>query len=181
MVPALCGSNARYHYATAGGAERLNQRRIDAAAKRYSHQLFNQGENPMKPGKKIALSILATALFAGNVMAQRTKVAPAQVFFDDAYEVVLPGDNAAAIKLDGLKSVRAVWLTFNSYTGGKPARDPQVMVLMEGTATKWGAPDGGCTYEFKIANGAAPSISMTKVGFCTLRDGEKVLFRVLAM
>jgi len=135
----------------------------------------------MKSVKAIALLTLAIMLLAGNAMAQRSKVAPAPVYFDDAYEIGLPGDNPGAIKLDGLKAVRAAWLTFAGYSGGKPARDPQVIVLMEGTATKWGAPEGGCTYEFKLANGAAPSISMNKVGFCTLREGDKVLFRVLAM
>jgi hypothetical protein len=134
----------------------------------------------MKNFRLILLAALAL-LLAGNAIAQRAKAAPALVFYDDAYEIGMPGDTPGAIRLDGLKTVRAAWLTFAGYTGGKPARDPQVITLMEGTATKWGAPDGGCTYEFRIANSPAPSISMTKVGFCTLREGDKALFRILAM
>ncbi len=135
----------------------------------------------MKFADLIALTMLTLVLAAGNACAQRGKVAPAPVYFDDAYEIGLPGDIPGAIKLEGLKAVRAAWITFAGYAGGKPARDPQVITLMEGTATKWGAPDGGCTYEFKLVNGAAPSISVSKVGFCTLREADKVLFRVLAM
>ena len=132
--------------------------------------------------RTIALSTLAAALIAGNAWAQRVKVAPAPVYFDDAYEVILPGDNGAQLELEGLKSVRAAWITFSAYAGGKPARDQQVITLMEGVAVKWGAPDGGCSYEFKIVNGAAPGISMNKSStMCILRDGEKALFRVLAM
>ena len=135
----------------------------------------------MKHGKIMACSMLAAALLAGNAYAQRVKVAPAPVFYDAALEVTLPADNTFEIKLDGLKAVRAVWMTFAGYPNGKPPRDPQVINLMEGTATRWGAPEGGCTYEFKLANGAVPSINMSKVGFCTLREGEKALFRVMAM
>ena len=134
----------------------------------------------MKNIRVFSIAVLAL-LLTGTAFAQRTRAAPALVFYDDAYEIGMPGDTPGAIRLDGLKTVRAAWLTFAGYTGGKPARDPQVITLMEGTATKWGAPDGGCTYEFKIANSPAPSISMTKVGFCTLREGDKALFRILAM
>ena len=130
---------------------------------------------------RVALIAVLALLLTGAAYAQRTKAAPLPVFYDDAFEIGMPGDTPGVFKLDGLKIVRAAWITFSGYTGGKPARDPQVITLMEGTATKWGAPDGGCTYEFKIANGAAPSISMTKVGFCTLREGDKALFRILAM
>lgn len=129
----------------------------------------------------VILIAALSVLLAGNAIAQRAKPAPAPVFYDDAYEIGMPGDTPGIIKLDGLKIVRAAWITFAGYTGAKPARDPQVITLMEGTATKWGAPDGGCTYEFKIANSPAPSISMSKVGFCTLREGDKALFRILAM
>mgnify|MGYP003349585704 CR=1 FL=1 len=73
--------------------------------------------------RTIALSTLAAALIAGNAWAQRVKVAPAPVYFDDAYEVILPGDNGVQLKLEGLKSVRAVWMTFSAYADGKPARD----------------------------------------------------------
>ncbi len=135
----------------------------------------------MKPGKIIACSMFAATLLAGNTYAQRVKVAPAPVFYDGAVEVTLPADNTFEIKLDGLKAVRAVWMTFAGYPNGRPPRDPQVINLMEGTATRWGAPEGGCTYEFKIVNGAAPAVSMAKTSICTLRDGEKALFRVLAM
>jgi hypothetical protein len=134
----------------------------------------------MKAIRVMLLAVVAL-LLAGNAIAQRTKAAPVPVFYDDAFEIGMPGDTPGAFRLDGLKTVRAAWITFAGYTGGKPARDPQVITLMEGTSTKWGAPEGGCTYEFKIANGAAPSISMTKVGFCTLREGDKALFRILAM
>ena len=135
----------------------------------------------MKHSLVIAMTIVTAVLAAGNANAQRAKVAPAPVFYDDAYEVTLPGDNTFQIKLDGLKAARIVWLTFAGYPNGKPPRDPAVITLMEGTATKWGAPDGGCTYEFKIANGAAPAVNMAKTSICTLRDGEKAMFRVLAM
>lgn len=135
----------------------------------------------MKMFKGMTALTLLLALAAGNACAQRSKVALAPVFYDDAYEVVLPGDNTFQIRLDGLKAARIAWLTFGGYAGGRAPRDPQVMVLMDGTSVKWGAPDGGCTYEFKIVNGAAPSLSMTKTSMCTLRDGEKALFKVMAM
>jgi hypothetical protein len=136
----------------------------------------------MKTRHAIALTLLAAAFVAGNASAQRTKVAPAPVFYDDAVEVTLPADNTFQIRIDGLKSLRAVWMSFTGYAGGKPPRDPQVIMLMEGVTAKWGAPDGGCTYEFKIADGAAPVINMKKASsICTLRDGEKANFRVLAM
>ena len=134
----------------------------------------------MKNIRVFLIAVLAM-LLTGTAFAQRTKAAPGVVFYDDAFEIGMPGDTPGVFKLDGLKIVRAAWITFSGYTGGKPARDPQVITLMEGTATKWGAPEGGCTYEFKIANSPAPSISMTKVGFCNLREGDKALFRILAM
>jgi hypothetical protein len=135
----------------------------------------------MKTFTGIMALTLLLALATGNASAQRGKTAPAPVYYDDAYEVVLPGDNTFQIRLDGLKAARIAWLTFAGYAGGRPARDPQVMVLMEGTSVRWGAPDGGCTYEFKIVNGAAPALNMTKTSICTLRDGEKALFKVMAM
>lgn len=135
----------------------------------------------MKHRNAIAISAITLALAAGSACAQRSKVAPAPVFYDDAVEVTLPADNTFQIRLDGLKAARIVWLTFAGYQNGKPPRDPAVLTLMDGTAARWGAPDGGCTYEFKFANGAVPAISMAKTSICTLRDGEKAMFRVLAM
>ncbi len=136
----------------------------------------------MKHHNVIAISALAVALAAGNACAQGTKVGPAQVFFDEAFEVTLPANNTFQIKLDGLKSVRAVWITFAGYPGGKPPRLPQVITLMEGVTARWGAPDEGCTYELKLADGGAPVINMKKAAaVCTLRDGEKAKFRILAM
>jgi hypothetical protein len=136
----------------------------------------------MKPTSVFAVSMLAATLVTGNVFAQRTRAAPVPVFMDDAYEVVLPADNTFQIKTDGLKSIRLAWITFAGYGGGKAPRDPQVMMLMEGTSEKWSAPEGGCTYEFKIDNAAGAAINMKKSSFvCTLRDGEKANFRIVAM
>jgi hypothetical protein len=135
----------------------------------------------MKLRNVLACAAVALALAAGNACAQRGKVAPAPVYYDDAVEVTLPGDNTFQIRLDGLKAVRAVWMVFAGYPNAKPPRDPQVIMLMEGTSARWGAPDGGCTYEFRIVNGAAPAVTMAKTSLCTLRDGEKALFRVLAL
>ena len=127
----------------------------------------------------LRLAVMVAAFAAGNACAQ--KVAPAPVFYDGAYEVTLPADNIFQIKLDGLRAVRAAWLTFAGYANARAPRDPQVITLMEGVTVRWGAPDGGCTYEFKLETGASPTISMTKSSICTLRDGEKANFRVLAM
>lgn len=129
----------------------------------------------------LAGAALALALAAGPAGAQRGKVAPAPVFYDDAVEVTLPADNTFQIRLDGLKAVRAVWMVFAGYPNARAPRDPQVIMLMEGTAARWGAPDGGCTYEFRIVNGATPHIAMVKSSMCTLRDGEKALFRIMAL
>jgi hypothetical protein len=136
----------------------------------------------MKQKKWMLVATMVTAFAAGNAGAQRTTASPVPVFIDDAYEIVLPADNTFQIKTDGLKAVHVAWLTFAGYVGGKPPRETQVLMLMPGTAAKWSAPDGGCTYEFKIAGGATPVINMSKSSFaCILRDGEKIQFRVVAM
>ena len=93
----------------------------------------------MKHGKIMACSMFAALLLAGNTYAQRVKVAPAPVFYDAALEVTLPADNTFEIKLDGLKAVRAVWMTFAGYPNGKPPRDPQVE-----TSQRYNTPSAAC-------------------------------------
>ena len=47
--------------------------------------------------------MIAGALFSGGAGAQKSKVAPAQMFYDGAYEVPLPADGATTtLKLEGL-------------------------------------------------------------------------------
>ena len=63
--------------------------------------------------------------------------------------------------------------------GGKPMMDSPVIILLEGSTTKWSAP-GGCTYELQLVNSNPPVINMTKRQICMLDSGGKVVFRILA-
>ena len=129
----------------------------------------------------VLIAVTAAALFAGSASAQKSKVAPAQAFYDDGVQLALPNEDATStLKLEGLKTVHAAWLTFAKFQDGSVASDPQVIALMEGVTAKWSGPKS-CTYDLKlVAN--PPAINMTKSSkVCALRPGESATFRVLAM
>ena len=140
----------------------------------------------MKISSAIAVAtMVAAAVFAGSASAQKSKVAPAQMFFDDAYEVAaLPGDGATTtLGLAGLKTAHAAWLTFVKFTGGAAlaTQDPQVITLMEGAMVKWAGGRESCVYELRLV-ASPPAITMTKSsGPCALKPPGNPVFRVLAM
>ena len=138
----------------------------------------------MKMSSAIAVATMTAAvLLAGGASAQKSSVAPAQLYFNDAYEVTaLPGDGATTtLKLEGLKTVRAVWLTFAKFTGGAPVQDTQVITLMEGAMAKWAGGKESCVYELRLV-ASPPAVTMTKTGgMCALKPPGNAVFRVLAM
>ncbi len=91
----------------------------------------NQEDLDTQISKAIAFAtIAALAAFAGVAGAQTTKVVPAQMFYDGAYEAAVPADGGTTtLTLGNLKTAHAAWLTFVNYTGGKPVQDAQVIVL----------------------------------------------------
>ena len=129
----------------------------------------------------VVITLAAAALFAGSASAQKSKVAPAQAYYDDGYVWALPNDDAtSSLKLEGLKTVHAAWLTFAKFQDGSVASDPQAIALMEGVTVKWAGPKS-CTYDLKLVVNP-PAINMTKSSkMCALRPGESAVFRVLAM
>jgi hypothetical protein len=137
----------------------------------------------MKISSSIAVATLLAAAFAGSASAQKSKVAPAQVFYDGAYEVpALPGDGATTtLSLDGLKTARAAWLTFAKFTGGAAAQDTQVITLMEGAMVKWSGGKESCVYELRLV-ASPPAVTITKSsGICAFKPPGNAVFRVLAM
>jgi hypothetical protein len=140
----------------------------------------------MKTSRAIAVAtMVAGALFAGSASAQKSKVAPAQIFYDGAYEVAaLPADGATTtMNLAGLKSAHAAWLTFVKFTGGEAVavRDAQVITLMEGVTVKWAGGKESCVYELRLV-ASPPAIAMTKPSTpCALKPPGTPVFRVLAM
>jgi len=136
----------------------------------------------MKISSAIAVATMVVAVLpAGSAIAQKSKVAPAQMFFDNSYEWSLPADGATtSLELRGLKTAHAAWLTFLKFGDGSASREPQVITLMEGALVKWAGPES-CIYELRVV-ASPPAITMTKPsGPCALRRGEKAVFRVLAM
>jgi len=126
-------------------------------------------------------TLLAAASFAGTASAQKSIVAPAQMFFDNGYEWPLPADGkTTTLELKGLKTAHAAWLAFMKFPNGAAAREPQVITLMEGVTFKWSEPMS-CPYELRLV-ASPPAVTMTKpFGPCALRPAETAVFRVLAM
>ena len=126
------------------------------------------------------IAAAALALLAGPASAQKSKVGPVQMYYDDNYQWPLPFEGASVLKLEGLKTAHGAWLTFSKFTDGTTEPKPQVITLMEGAVATF-APRNSCTYELRLASNP-PAITMTKAtGACALHQGESAMFRVLAM
>ncbi len=138
----------------------------------------------MKLSTMFALAaIAATAMTGGTVNAQTPKILPVQnYFYYDDYEFPLPDEGMTTMKLTGMKSAHAVWMTFTRYSDGKPTADGPVVTLLEGSTAKWTAPQGGCNYELQLVNANPPVINLFKPpAMCNLRLGAKVIFRIMAI
>jgi hypothetical protein len=144
---------------------------------------FPESDN-MNIRNAIAVAMMVGgALLVGSASAQKPGVAPAQMFYDGAYEfAALPADGATTtMPLTGLKTAHAAWLTFVKFTAGAPAQDSQVIALMEGVTVKWAGGKESCVYELRLA-ASPPAITMTKPsGMCSLKPPGNAVFRVLAM
>jgi hypothetical protein len=138
----------------------------------------------MKISSAIAVAtMLAAAALTGSASAQKSRVAPAQIFYDGAYEAAaLPAEGATTtLNLTGLKTAHAAWLTFVKFTGGAQVQDPQIITLMEGVTVKWAGGKESCVYEMRlVANPPAITISRSS-SVCALKPPGNAVFRVLAM
>lgn len=136
----------------------------------------------MKLFKAISIAtMVAAAAASGTAGAQKSTVAPASEFFDNAYEAALPAEGTVTLPLTGLKTVRAAWVTFVKFTNGAPVQDAQVMTLMEGVMVKWAGTKESCVYEVRLV-ASPPAITMTKqAGMCALKAPGNAVLRVLAM
>ena len=122
----------------------------------------------------------AAMLLSTYARAQAPNVLPAQNFYFNDSEWPLPdNDRTSALRLTGMRSVHAVWMSFTRYAGGKPMMDGPVITLLEGSTAKWNSP-GGCAYELQLVNANPPLINMSKRQICMLDSGTKAIFRILA-
>ena len=136
----------------------------------------------MKLVPVIAAALAASAFLAGPAAAQKAKVVPGPVFYYNDYEWPLPVEGTTTMKLNGMKSAHAVWMSVLRYSAGPAVDDAPVITLLEGSKAKWTAPQGGCNYELQLVNSNPPVISMTKPpAVCLTRSGAKVVFRVVAV
>ena len=126
-------------------------------------------------------AMAAATLLGGGAGAQSPAAMPAQNFYFDDSAWPLPDEHkATALRLTGMHSVHAVWMTFSRFDGGKPVTDSPVIALLEGSTHQWTAP-GGCTYELQLVNADPPLINMKKLSWvCALNPGAKVIFKILA-
>ena len=137
----------------------------------------------MQTSKAIAFAaIAALAGFASGAGAQTTKVVPAQMFYDGAYEAAVPADGGTTtLTLGNLKTAHAGWLTCVNFTGGKPMKDAQVIALMESMTVKWAGSKESCVYELRLVS-TPPTITISKApGMCALKPPGNMVFKVLAM
>jgi hypothetical protein len=141
---------------------------------------FSKGSRMNRTNAFIFAVVIAAMLPGAPASAQSPNVLPAQNFYFDDSEWPLPDDNrTSALRLTGMRSVHAVWMSFTRYAGGKPMMDSPVITLLEGSTVKWNAP-GGCTYELQLVNANPPLINMSKRQICMLDSGAKAIFRILA-
>jgi hypothetical protein len=128
-----------------------------------------------------AYAAIAITALPGGTGAQSPTAVPAQNFYYDNSAWPLPDENrATALRLSGMTSAHAVWMTFSRFDGGKPVTDSPVIALLEGSTHNWIAP-GGCTYELQLVNANPPQINMKKLSsICVLNAGAKVIFKILA-
>lgn len=127
------------------------------------------------------MTFTALAIFSGGASAQ-SKVTPAQMFFDGAYEAAVPADGATTtLPLGNLKTARAAWITFVNYTGSKPVQDAQVISLMEGVTVKWTGSKESCVYELRLIPTPAAVTITKQSGMCALKPPGNMVFKVLAM
>jgi carboxypeptidase C (cathepsin A) len=137
----------------------------------------------MKHSRAIVLAALAaTTLICGAAGAQTPASLPAQNFYYDDSAWPLPAEGATtALRLTGMTSAHAVWMTFSRFEGGKPVTDSPVIVLLEGSTVKWNPP-GGCSHQLQLVNSNPPQINMTRPSsMCALNPGTKVIFKILAL
>jgi hypothetical protein len=129
----------------------------------------------------IVFALVIAALLPGaSASAQSSNVLPVQNFYFDDSEWPLPEEgHTSALRLTGMHSVHAVWMSFTRYTGGKPMMDSPVITLLAGSTVRWNAP-GGCAYELQLVNADPPLINMSKRQICMLDSGAKAIFRILA-
>jgi hypothetical protein len=165
--------------------ERLNVANFKTESENGHAPKFNnlKGDN-MKFSSTIAVAtILIGALLAGDASAQKSNVTPAQMYFNDTYEVpALPTDGGTiALNLTGMKTVHAAWLTFVKFTGGSPAQDSQVIPLMEGVTVKWSGGKESCVYELRLVSSPAAITITRPSGMCALKPPGNAVFRILAM
>ena len=133
----------------------------------------------MKIATIISIAIMVGA--AGTASAQASKVTPAPVFFDNAYEAALPAEGTVTIPLTGLKSARVAMVTFVKFANGAPVQDAQVMTVMEGVTVKWAGTRESCVYEVRLVP-SPPAVTITKqAGMCALKPPGDAVLRVLAM
>jgi hypothetical protein len=134
----------------------------------------------MKHANAFIFAVMTAAMLPGAAARAQSTALPAQNFYFDNSEWPLPeSERTSALRLTGMNSVHAVWMSFTKYAGGKPMMDSPVFMLLEGSTVKWNAP-GGCNYELQLVNANPPLINMTKRQICTLDSGAKVIFRILA-
>ena len=129
------------------------------------------------------VTLVASSLLASGASAQNAKAAPAQMVYEAAFEVsALPGDGeTTTLKLAGLKTAHAAWITFVKFAGSAAARDSQVMALMEGVTVKWSGGKESCVYELRMV-ASPPAITLNKSsGMCALKPPGAVVFQILAM
>jgi len=139
-------------------------------------------ENQLQSVDVIAALLAAAALLAGPAAAQKAKVVPGPVFYYNDYEWPLPVEGTTTMKLNGMKSAHAAWISVLRYSAGPPVEDAPVITLLEGSKARWTAPQGGCNYELQLINSNPPVINMTKPpAVCLTRAGAKVVFKVVAV
>ena len=127
----------------------------------------------------VCAGMTAAMLLSVSASAQSSNALPAQNFYYDDTVWPLPNDRTSELRLTGMTSVHAVWMSFTRYADGKPVMNSPVITLLEGSTAIWTAP-GGCNYELQLVNSNPPVINMTKRQLCALDLGAKVIFRILA-
>lgn len=137
----------------------------------------------MTMSNAIAVATLAAgALLAGGASAQNAKATPAPMVFETAYEIALPGEGeTATLKLAGLKTAHAAWVTFLKFSGGAPPRESPVISLMEGMTAKWAGGKETCIFELRLV-ASPPAITINRTsGMCNLKPPGNAVFSILAM
>ncbi len=130
---------------------------------------------------KLAIRVLAAlAIALPPVIAGAQALSGQNYYYDDAVWPLPPDGETTALRLSGMKSAHAVWMTFSKFVDGKTVTDAPVITLLEGSTLRWTAP-GGCSFELSLVNSNPPQINMRRPSsICSLLPGAKVIFKVLA-